>query len=104
MVPRFASDGRGPLPRHADEMPRRGIGAVQNPGERATADEYERCAQCGRRSSLSRGLCNFGVGACYGPALRRVKAGKTTWAELEAAGKARPLKTPAEYVRWPNAE
>src|SRR5262245_625865 len=40
-----------------------------------------------RRVAVRRGMCN----PCYLRACRLVKAGRTTWAELEAAGKAQPL-------------
>jgi general stress protein YciG len=44
------------------------------------------CRQCNRRSS-ARGLCV----RCYKRSQYQVKAGKTTWRALEAAGLARPL-------------
>lgn len=48
--------------------------------------------KCGRVKD-SRGLCRN----CYGKLLDQVKAGTTTWAKLEAAGKCLPAK--ADRVR-----
>ena len=39
-----------------------------------------------KRKARTRGLC----GTCYVTAYNLVKKGRTTWAKLEASGKARP--------------
>lgn len=48
------------------------------------------CLCCGRRLLLTRGLCRQ---KCHKIALRAVRNGRVTWAELEAADKAAPPKS-----------
>jgi hypothetical protein len=55
------------------------------------------CLSCRERLARSRGLCP----ACYDRAARAVRAGETTWAELEAAGRALPaVPTGQRWRRW----
>lgn len=44
------------------------------------------CLTCRERIGLWRGLCS----SCYKRHARAIKAGRTTWAALEAAGQAKP--------------
>jgi hypothetical protein len=58
---------------------------------------YPTCLECRRRFPQSRGLC----GTCYGRALRAVQCGETTWAALEAEGKALPAAPRGHgWRRW----
>jgi hypothetical protein len=58
---------------------------VQDCGKMASK-EIPMCLQCARRFMSIRGLCK----RCYTHCHKRVKSGETTWAELEAAGRALP--------------
>jgi hypothetical protein len=50
------------------------------------ADDAIGCVNCRQRVIHCRGNCSV----CYNRHQKAVKAGRTTWAELEAAGQARP--------------
>jgi hypothetical protein len=55
------------------------------------------CLSCRARLAHCRGLCE----ACYNRAGKAVRAGKTTWAALVAAGLALPATaTGAAWRRW----
>jgi hypothetical protein len=56
------------------------------------------CLSCRERLAHTRGLCE----RCYGRAGKAVRAGKATWAALEAAGLALPaVPVGAAWRRWP---
>lgn len=54
--------------------------------------------QCGKARGYrgGRGLC----AVCYDRLSRLVRAGETTWAKLEAAGEAVPVRTPRQRSEW----
>jgi hypothetical protein len=54
------------------------------------------CLTCRRRVIASRGCCS----TCYRRHCLAVKAGQTTWAKLEAAGKALPAVPVGRAWRW----
>jgi hypothetical protein len=53
------------------------------------------CLDCRRQPANSRGLCQ----RCYSRWAHRVRAGKATWAALEAEGRALPLSPQGEARR-----
>jgi hypothetical protein len=54
------------------------------------------CLTCGKRVARTRGCCN----TCYWRHCLAVKAGQTTWAKLEAAGKTLPAAPVGSAWRW----
>jgi hypothetical protein len=52
------------------------------------------CRACGERTGRRRGLCL----PCYDRVRRTVRTGETTWAELEATGRALPAKSRGEMM------
>jgi hypothetical protein len=62
---------------------------MQQKDEIATlTDSSIACKKCHRRIAKTRGQC----WSCYNASSKAVRAGKTTWATLEAEGKASPRK------------
>ena len=53
------------------------------------------CLSCQERASQCRGLCV----PCYNRLAVAVRHGETTWAALEAAGRALPAKRPGRFLR-----
>ena len=54
------------------------------------------CRTCHERVATVRGCCLV----CYGSWLKKVRAGKATWAELEHEGKAGPPRSDERKDAW----